>query len=126
MGRRHYSKYHAKKTVVEGITFASQREARRYIDLRELQRQGIITDLQLQVPFLLIPQHREPDVIGPKGGHRKGRVIMKACYYVADFVYTDERTGEKVVEDNKGFRTDVYKIKKKLMYDRYGILIKET
>lgn len=126
MTRKKFSKYHARKTVVEGITFDSQKEARRFIDLRELQRQGIISDLELQKPYLLIPQHREPDVVGPRGGVRKGRVITTACYYYADFVYTDERTGERIVEDCKGMRTEVYKLKKKMLYDKYGILIKET
>ena len=49
-----------------------------------------------------------------------------ACKYVADFVYTDVETGETVVEDTKGFRTDVYKIKRKLMLKVHGIKIKET
>lgn len=121
-----YKKYHAKKTVVDGITFDSRKEARRYIDLKNMAKAGLISDLRLQVPYLLIPQHREPDIIGPKGGHRKGRVIEKACYYVADFVYYDEQARERIIEDCKGVKTEVYKIKRKLMYDRYGIRIKET
>lgn len=124
--RRGYSKYHAKKTVVDGITFASLKEARRYIDLKNLQKAGVISDLKLQVPYELIPQYREPDTIGPRGGVKKGRVIESACYYVADFVYVDEETGKKVVEDCKGMRTRAYRIKRKLMYDRFGIRIKET
>lgn len=128
MRNRHYgrSKYHAKKTVVDGIRFDSLKEGRRYIELKDLQRAGKISELELQVPFLLIEEHREPDTIGPKGGHTKGRLIERACYYKADFVYTDETTGEKVVEDCKGMRTPEYIIKRKLMYDRYGVRIKET
>lgn len=120
------SKYHARKTVVDGITFDSQKEARRYIDLKDMQREGKISDLQRQVRFELIPQYREPDIIGKRGGVKKGKVIESACYYIADFVYVDEATGEKVVEDAKGFRTPEYRIKRKLMYDRYSIRVHEV
>lgn len=120
------SKYHARKTVVDGIAFDSQKEARRYIDLKDMQREGKISDLQRQVRFELIPQYREPDTIGKRGGVKKGKVIESACYYIADFVYVDEATGEKVVEDAKGFRTPEYRIKRKLMYDRYSIKVHEV
>ena len=120
------TKYNAKKTVVEGRTVDSRKEARRYIDLKEMQKAGRISNLRRQISYELIPQYREPDVIGPRGGHRKGKVIESACYYVADFVYTDEETGEEIVEDTKGFRTAEYRIKRKLMLDRYGIRIKEV
>ena len=49
------SKYHAKKTTYQGQTFDSKKEATRYQELRLLQLAGEITDLQRQVPFLLIP-----------------------------------------------------------------------
>lgn len=118
------SKYGAKKTVVDGITFDSRKEARRYGVLKALEQDGEISDLQRQVPYELIPEHREPDIIGPRGGHKKGKLIESACKYVADFVYI--RNGEQVVEDVKGVRTPEYRIKRKLMYDRFGIRIKET
>lgn len=128
MSKRKYSKFHAKKTVVDGIQFDSLKEGRRYIELKDLQRAGKISDLRLQVPYLLIPQYREESTIGPRGGIKKGRVIENACYYVADFVYIDEATGERVVEDvkSKATQTEVYRIKRKLMYDKYGIRIKEV
>jgi len=103
---------------------ASKREAKRKIALEQMERDGEISDLRCQVPFELIPVQREPDTIGPRGGVRKGKVIAHSCKYVADFVYT--QNGEMVVEDSKGFRTEGYGIKKKLMLWRYGIRIKET
>lgn len=54
-----------------------------------------------------------------------GKVAEKKCTYIADFVYKD-KDGNEVVEDVKGFRTDVYKIKKKMMRYRYGIEIQEV
>lgn len=101
------SKYKAKKTVVDGITFDSKKEAMHYQELKLLERTGEISDLKLQVPFVLID----------KSVH--GRQIK----YVADFVYYQD--GQMVVEDVKGFKTDVYKLKKRLMAERYGIEIKE-
>ena len=102
------SKYHAKKTVFDGITFDSYKEAQRYAILKILEKQGHIENLQRQVKYELIPK-------------QKGE---RAAFYVADFVYKEN--GQEVVEDCKGFRTDVYKIKRKLMLKTYGIRIRET
>lgn len=102
------NKYHNKKVVVDGITFDSKKEAGRYRELKMLERAGAISDLRLQVPFELIPK---------QNGER-------ACLYKADFVYIKD--GKMVVEDTKGIKTDVYKIKRKLMLYRYGIKITET
>lgn len=119
------SKYGAKKTVVDGLIFDSKREAKRWLELKQMEKAGEISGLRRQVPYELIPEHREPDLIGPRGGRTKGKLIESSCKYVADFVYVD-KDGVQVVEDSKGFRTADYKIKRKLMYDRYGIRIKET
>ena len=119
------SKYGNEPTYVEGERIDSKAEAARYQELLLRQRAGEIHGLQRQVKYLLIPEHREPDTIGPRGGRKPGKLIEKARYYVADFVYYDA-TGELVVEDTKGFKTDVYKLKKALMLDRYGIRITET
>lgn len=102
------NKYHAKPTVVDGRRFASRKEAARYCELRLLERAGQIRDLQTQVPFELIPKTRH------------GRAVR----YVADFVYWE---GErKIVEDAKGVRTPVYKLKKRLMAELLGIEITEV
>lgn len=120
------SKYGNKPTTVDGVRFQSTGEANRYKELLILQRAGKIAGLDRQVKYEIIPEHREPDTVGPRGGRKKGKIIEPARYYVADFVYYDSRTGELVVEDFKGVKTKEYKLKKALMLDRYGIRIKET
>ncbi len=108
-----WSKYHNKKTVINGITFDSKHEAERYLELVFMQKSGLISDLKLQVPFELIPAVKI-----------NGKTNRKAVY-VADFVYKDEK-GNMVVEDAKGVKTDVYKLKKKLMAWIHNIEIKES
>ena len=107
------SKYHSKKITINGQTFDSQLEARRFRELLLLERAGAITGLQRQVKFELIPSQR----IG-------GKVVERACGYVADFVYMEN--GQKVVEDAKGYKTPEYIIKRKLMLWVHGIQIRET
>lgn len=123
--RKSGGKYGAKKVTIDGQTFASQKEARRYQELKILERAGVIADLNTQVKFLLIPAQREPDIIGPRGGRKPGKLIEHECAYIADFVYIDQNTRAMVVEDTKGFRTEAYKIKKKLMLERHNIRIRE-
>nr|UVX39247.1 MAG: protein of unknown function (DUF1064) [Bacteriophage sp.] len=106
------SKYHAKKTVVDGITFDSKREADRYLVLKGMEEDGSIEDLRRQVRYELIPAF---DVDGRR---------FRPVFYVADFVYVED--GREVVEDVKGMRTDVYRLKSKLFARRYGKAIKET
>ena len=103
------NKYGARKvTAPDGQVFDSQKEYNRWCNLRLLERAGKISDLKRQVKYELIPKQE---------GER-------ACTYVADFVYCqDEKT---VVEDCKGFRTEGYKIKRKLMLWVHGIKVKET
>jgi len=102
------AKYNNVKTYVDGIAFDSKKEAKRYQELKLLERGGVISDLDYQVKFELIPKQE---------GERP-------CYYVADFVYTEN--GKNVVEDVKGFRTDVYKLKRKLMLWVHGIRVVEV
>lgn len=118
------SKYHSKKTVVDGIVFDSLKEARRYGVLKALEKTGEISGLRRQVEFLLIPEQREPDTVGVRGGVHKGKVIERKCCYVADFVYL--RDNELVVEDSKGIRTHDYVIKRKLMLHIHGIRVREV
>lgn len=104
------NKYGARKvTAPDGQKFDSNMEYVRWCELRLLERVGKISELKRQVKFELIPKQDGES----------------ACSYVADFTYYDQN-GELVVEDTKGFKTDVYKIKKKLMLWRHGIKIKET
>ena len=118
-------KYGNKKTEIDGIAFDSKKEARRYQELLLLQQSGAIHDLKRQVKYILIPTQREPDAIGARGGIHKGKVIERECAYIADFVYTTE-DGLTVVEDAKGFRTEKYLIKRKLMLYIHGIRIREV
>ena len=117
------TKYGAKKVEYDGMTFDSKAERDRYLELRLLEACGKIQNLRRQVKFVLIPTQREADTIGKRGGVKQGRVIEKECSYTADFVY--EEDGETIVEDYKGFKTEEYKIKRKLMLWVHGIRIKE-
>ena len=110
----------------DGQRFDSQKERGRFYDLCMLQRAGEIRDLQTQVKFTLIPTQREPGTIGPRGGVKKGKLIEKECFYVADFVYYT-KDGEMVVEDTKSeaTKTEAYIIKRKLMLWVHGIRIQE-
>lgn len=98
------SKYNNLRTAYDGINFDSKKEAERYMDLKLLERAGAIKDLQLQVPFELVPK-------------QKGE---RAVRYIADFVYYDAEKHISVVEDVKGCRTREYIIKRKLFKYLYG------
>lgn len=111
MAGRYYSKYGNRKTVIDGITFDSRKEANRYCELKLLEDAGKIKGLKRQVKFELIP---------PIKNH------PRATYYIADFVYFDVQSNMQVVEDVKGMKTDIYKLKKKLMMWLNGIDILET
>ena len=126
------NKYGNRKIQFDGQTFDSKREMRHYTELLLLEKAGKIKDLQRQVKFQLIPAQREPDIIGPKGGHKPGKLIERELDYIADFVYTDVSTGQMVVEDIKGYKAtnapaySKFAIKRKLMLYFHGIRIKEV
>ena len=100
------NKYHAKKTEVDGIVFDSRKEANRYSELRLTEKAGVITKLKLQPKFVCMVNDK------------------KICTYRADFKYLEN--GKLVVEDTKGFRTPVYRLKKKLVEALFNIEIVET
>ena len=126
------NKYYNKKTCIDGIEFDSRKEARRYQELKLMERAGVIKDLKMQVKFELIPAQYETVETGEyyKIGAKKGQpktkdiCIEESITYYADFVYTEGKN--KVLEDTKGIKTEVYKIKKKLMLWIHGIRIKEV
>ena len=95
-------KFGAIPTIVDGIRFASAKEAKRYGELKLLEKGGAIRDLRLQVAFPIVITTR----------------------YVADFVYIED--GRQVVEDVKGFRTKEYIRKRKYLLQQHNISIKET
>lgn len=117
-------KYGNTKVVHDGIEFASKFEARRYLELSSEQYLGRISELEVQVPYLLIPAQYEPSWVGKRGAIHKGKLIERPVIYVADFVYKDA-DGKLVVEDTKGCKTRDYIIKRKLMLQVHGIRIKE-
>lgn len=121
---RSTNKYNANKTVIDGIVFDSKKEARRYGILKALENAGEISDLQRQVEYVLIPEQREPDTVGSRGGIHKGKLIERKVSYIADFVYKEE--GNLVVEDAKGMRLPDYVIKRKLLLYIHGIRIREV
>lgn len=106
------SKYKNKKVIYNGIKFDSQKERNYYIKLKLLEDTGKIKDLKLQVKYELQPKFQF------------GNKNIQAISYIADFTYLDEENKLHIV-DTKGVRTDVYKIKKKMMQYR-GLEIEEV
>lgn len=100
------NKYRAIKTIVDGITFDSKKEAKRYVQLKLMVKTGAISDLKLQPRFDLIIND------------------CKCGFYKADFDYIEN--GKRIIEDVKGMKTPVYNLKKKLIKAIYGIDIFET
>lgn len=105
------SKYHAKKTVIDGITFDSKKEAKRYLELKYMEENNIIQNLVLQPEWTLVMSQLTS----------QGR--LRPVKYRADFTYY--RNGKLIVEDVKGVKTPEYIIKKKLMFEKYRIEITE-
>ena len=103
------SKYGSRKTIVDGITFHSKKEAMRYCELKILERAGSIKELQRQVTFEIHPQFVTEE----------GVTVKKSCY-IADFVYFDMKLRKMVIEDTKGFCTKEFLKKWKQMQERYG------
>lgn len=107
------NKYSNKKQEIDGIVFDSKKEAKRYLELKQKQEKGEIDNLQLQVPFTLIPSQKT------------SRETLRPVKYKADFVYYDNVKQTRIIEDVKGFRTPEYQIKKKLMMYELGLEIEE-
>ena len=101
------NKFGAVKTEIDGISFASKKEASRYSELVLLLKDKKIDALMLQTPFLITLNG------------------IKICKYLADFTYTDQQ-GKFHVEDVKGMRTAIYRLKKKLVEAAYSIEIEEV
>lgn len=106
--RPNQTKYRAKAAYVHGRRFDSQAEAARYQELLYLGRAGVLDNLELQPQFRLVV-----------------RGVLVAVYR-ADFAYRLCDTGRLVVEDVKGVRTPVYRIKKRLVEALHGIQVREV
>ena len=111
------SKYRNKKVLLDGVAFDSKKEAKRYRELKLMEDAGMISRLERQVKFDLLPNQKDPD----------GKVIERKVQYVADFVYM--KNGKVVVEDLIGYRDGgayrVFVIKRKLMLYRFGLKVIE-
>jgi hypothetical protein len=109
---RKRSKYNNHRfTDSEGV-WDSKKERERWGQLRILESAGKIQELDKKIPYELIP-------VSMKHGKR-----LRAVVYIADFVYIED--GNKIVEDVKGYRNKVYLLKKRLMWEKFGIDILET
>lgn len=122
MYKQTYNKYNNKKTVRNGIAYDSIKEANRHCELVWLEKAGEICELERQVKYILIPSQYE---LVNVNGKSKKVCVEKECSYYADFVYKD-KNGNTIIEDVKGIKTEVYKIKKKLMLYVHNIKIKEV
>jgi hypothetical protein len=111
------SKYAAVPTTIDGVRFSSKKEAARYMELKMLQKAGEIHGLELQPKF--------PLYVG-KVGQRIERADKPVCSYIADFRYREGPTGILRIEDVKGMKTPVYRLKKKMVEAQYGITVREV
>lgn len=107
------SKYYSKKVIVDNIKFDSKKEANYYLKLKVLERAGIIKDLELQKEYILQDKFK-----------LNNKTIRKITYK-ADFSYISASDDKLHIVDVKGFKTEVYKLKKKLFEYKYGIEIEE-
>lgn len=103
-------KYHNTRVYVGGKWYDSKKESRRGTELRLLENAGKIKNLEFQKRFVL------------QESFKKNGKTFRAITYIADFVYFDNSSKKVIVEDTKGCRTDVYKIKKKLFEKKYPTL----
>lgn len=103
-------KYRSKKTRVGDKVFDSKKEADRFVELTLMEKAKAIQDLKTQVAFPLIAKSKY------------GREIV----YRADFTYYED--GQLIVEDVKSpaTKTPLYRLKKRLLAERYKIVIRET
>ena len=124
------SKYNNKKVVYQGISFDSKKEMERYMYLLDAQRNGVITDLQRQVKFELIPAVREEYIEHLKTKNKvKTRTLQLAITYTCDFSY--KKVGELVIEDVKASPKTAaldkaFLIKEKIFRWKFGFPIKRV
>lgn len=95
------NKYHNKKCIYKDMTFDSKKERDYYVILEMMLKNNQITDLKTQVKFELQPSFKF-----------NGKTI-RSISYIADFTYVKDE--KLIIVDTKGYRTEVYKLKKKMM-----------
>lgn len=102
------NKFNAKSKVIDGHKFPSLKEAKRYKELKLLEKAGNIKNLELQPKFEIIPKQKY-----------RGKTLRKA-EYTPDFKYYDVDNNEWVIEEVKGMPTVDYVLRKKLFILKYG------
>ena len=107
------SKYHNKKVFYGDILFDSKKECNYFYKLKLMENTGMIKDLKRQVPFELIPTYKI-----------NNRTVRK-MQYIADFTYITTNDNKLHIVDTKGYRTEVYKLKKKIFEYKYKMEIEE-
>lgn len=107
------SKYKNKKCIYNGIKFDSKKEMAYYIKLKMLEEKGKIKKLELQKTYELQPSFKV-----------NGKTYRRITYK-ADFSYITTEDDKLHIVDTKGFRTEVYKLKRKMFAYKYGIEIEE-
>ena len=114
------SKFGNKPVTVDGVTYDSTNEYRRWCFLQLMEKAGEISNLRYHVKFEMIPQITREEIIHLKTKDKVvTKVLQSARYYEADFVYFNKQ-GEEVVEDFKGQETDLFKFKAALFFYKYG------
>lgn len=117
------NKYGAKKVKIDAQTFDSEKEGKRYAFLKLMERAGEISNLQTHVRYEILPKVEHTETVQLK---TKTKVVaitdQRAVFYTADFVYTNTKTGEEIVEDVKGSKSTITKdaeLRFKMFFFRY-------
>lgn len=114
------NKYHAEPVHIDGVRFASRKEAARYLELRLLEKAGLIDQLECQPVFPLHVMEL---------WRSQAPIQITTCgRFTADFRYRDLATGEIVVEDTKSdpTKTEAYRLRKRLAECIHGIYVREV
>lgn len=126
--RKKGTKYHNKEIIYDGIKFDSTKEGKRYLVLKQAEIEGRISNLELQVKFILIPSIKEEYVEHLKTKDKiKTRTLQLPITYTCDFRYM--KGGEEVVEDTKispKLIPPEYVLKEKLFFWKYGKKIRRV
>ena len=106
--RNKYGVSPAGARTIDGIVFDSKAESRRYQELRLMERAGVVSGIELQAEYVLVPPYTRQDGTKSRG-----------VRYLADFRYVETSTGRTVVEDVKGVATEAYRIKRTMLGWRF-------
>lgn len=109
-------KYRSIPVTYDGITFDSKREGARYLQLKQLERSGVIRGLTLQPEFPIVIDGRPLRI-------RTTRSIGKPIKAIMDFQYVECSTGQTIIEDAKGIDNPLSRLKRALVEHLYGVKI---